>query len=353
MSYRVALHIPFPGGGTDWYRASGPLGHLQRHRADLFGGGFIRNVGFEFHTIDQVSTSMAAITDMAFFQRPTSAMEVNMMRTFRRLGVPVVVDYDDDYFSVPNDNPSYFDCRDKETIQAVVTALGEATAVIVSTPVLAQRVLVLFPQQKVFVVRNALDERLYPSLQEPKTETVMWRGSGSHQRDIYTYKDALQRFALRNDSAHLTFFGYYPWFLDIPNGKMTVRAPERVVTEYQAALLRTAPRFGIVPLLDNEFNRSKSNVAWLELAAAGAITLVPDWPEWQQPGAIQYNPADFLHQLEWMVQLSPEAQHELRIAQWTAIQERFTLKAVNPLRERIFLAMLGKGEWPAQEIPAK
>ena len=40
-----------------------------------------------------------------------------------------------------------------------------------------------------------------------------------------------------------------------------------------------APRVAICPLKDSAFNRCKSDIAYLEYTAFGAVSVVPDWPD--------------------------------------------------------------------------
>ncbi len=52
---------------------------------------------------------------------------------------------------------------------------------------------------------------------------------------------------------------------------------------------RLQPAIMIVPLVDNDFNRAKSNIAWLEGCFAGAAVIAPDFPEFQRPGVLNYS----------------------------------------------------------------
>ncbi len=62
--------------------------------------------------------------------------------------------------------------------------------------------------------------------------------------------------------------------------------------QYMGALVSLAPWLVIVPLADTLFNRSKSNLAWIEATTAGALTLAPDWEEWRRPGMVTYKDAE-------------------------------------------------------------
>lgn len=45
-----------------------------------------------------------------------------------------------------------------------------------------------------------------------------------------------------------------------------------------------SPKFAVFPLIDNDFNRAKSNIMFLEATMCGAVLLSMPWQEWQHEG---------------------------------------------------------------------
>lgn len=329
---RIALKMHNPNDGCAWYRATGPLGALQR------GGQF------SVHSIDYASPSMAQLSELAFFQRPMTFEDVDAIRLFRSCGVPVVVDYDDDLLGVPADNPVYSLYANPDTRAAIYSSMEQADAIIVSTDELNRKVSAMFGSKRIYTVRNALDDRVHVDrVREPKEKGVLWRGTSSHQGDLFAFRDQLIR---AMETRAFIFYGYRPWFL--ASSFLFEHYPAVAsVPDYLAGIRRLAAPIGIVPLPDTPFNRCKSNIAWLEMAWAGAVCLVPHWTEWEQPGAVFYrNEEDFLDQFRWLIAQPEESLVELRNMAWLAIQEKFMLSKVNPMRERILLAAAGKCPWP-------
>lgn len=337
---RVATRIPNPLDATSHYRGLGPLGHLQRTSSSQF----------LFNTMDQASIPIAQLSDLAFFQRPRNYAECEGIRIFRACGVPVVIDYDDDVLAVPNDNPAHFIYDSTETKNAILNAVQDATAVIVSTPAIRERFKAIYPDQRVFVVPNALDERLHPVPKRGNlTNTILWRGSASHQRDFEVHSRAIVEFAGRNPESVFTFFGYHPWRVldELRKSQYELQEPFENVISYIARLYQIGPKIGMVPLHDSPFNRSKSNISWLEKTWAGAVCLVPNWDEWANPGAITYDgPSNFLEKLEYLKGLSDASRAELHQQAWEYIARERVLSKVNPLREHILLAALARVPWP-------
>jgi hypothetical protein len=182
----------------------------------------------------------------------------------------------------------------------------------------------------------------------------MWRGTASHQKDILLYRDQFLRFFEKNPGAHMTFFGFNPWYVTetIKKDNYTHRPTVMSVPDFLITLRDLRPKLGIVPLVDHGFNRAKSNIAWLELTWAGAVTLVPDWSEWNHPGAITYSDTDsFLNQLDEMTRYSADDLECHHREAWDYIQKECMLSKWNHLREAILLAAIGRGDWPTGEYP--
>jgi SAM-dependent methyltransferase len=106
------------------------------------------------------------------------------------------------------------------------------------------------------------------------------RGGGSHSRDIDTYKDAIINIMNDYPEYNWAFMGYWPkWALETLPDERLLLFPYGDLMKYFETLMELKPEIMIVPLEDTEFNKSKSNIAWIEGTLAGAITLAPDLPE--------------------------------------------------------------------------
>lgn len=337
---RLAFHCPDPHNGTAWYRAIGPLGHIQRHYA-----------GFNISPVVDLNIANALFTDVAFFQRPATYKEIDAMRLYRRAGVPVIVDYDDNDLNVPSDIPSYFHFADPDIRNAMLFAMEEATAVTVTTEALRQVIKKIYPNQHVYVVPNALDPVFHREKGLAKTDHIQWRGGVSHQRDLFHFAHQIEEFTKTNPKA-FSFFGYHPWFLEgfIPEKQLESEAFQSSIANYLARLWKIAPKYAIVPLIDTPFNRCKSNISWLEMTWAGAVCLVPDWQEFNQPGTINYKSRDdFKEKLDHLVNISEEDRLLLHAQSWKRINERYTLTIVNRIRMELFMAAIGMRTWPTEE----
>lgn len=336
---RLSFNCPNPSDGTAFYRVFGPLGHLQRNFGD-----------YDILPAGQVNVNNCLFSDVAFFQRPATYQEVEAMKMFKRAKVPVIVDYDDNDLNVPSDFPSYLHFSDPDVRNAMLYSMEMADAVTVTTQALKEEINRIYPNQRVFVVPNALDPVFHSEQREPKTDTILWRGGVSHQRDLWKVAPDLHQFCKDHKNV-FTFYGYYPWFLEdlLPKDRFSVEPWQKTCANYLARLSQISPKYGLVPLHDNGFNRCKSNIAWLELTWAGAVCLVPNWPEFDHPGAITYSgPAEFYSKLESLVSMPDELLALSRREAWKWIKANATLASVNDYRNDIFRAAYGAIDWPKE-----
>jgi hypothetical protein len=85
----------------------------------------------------------------------------------------------------------------------------------------------------------------------------------------------------------------------------------------------------IVPLEDEVFNRCKSNIAWLETARSGTITVAPFWESWAVPGVYAYED-DFFDTAHGAL-----TEGEKWWGGWDYIQNNLLLSEINRLRAKV------------------
>lgn len=229
--------------------------------------------------------------DWVFFLRPCTDLQLKILDTAKALGVKVWVDYDDDLFSLTPDNPSHQFYAQGNIRKNIETALSKADAVSVTTKVLKTRFSEL--NKKIHVVPNAYDpvwDLMATEFQSPQQNTVLWRGTGTHNRDLADVASQLIELSKVSIGAESWFFvGANPWFVTekmkgaIPLGSISP------ITTYFKTLIAIKPKVFIAPLSDTPFNRAKSCIAALEAIAVGAVCVAPAWEEWSRcPNVIPY-----------------------------------------------------------------
>lgn len=324
---RILVFHPLENDGTSFYRAYGPLSALQRKHND------IHLTNAKHHDI---SWDFLRQFDVLFMQRPASRYHFDFAELAKRYGIPVWLDWDDHYLAIPEDNP-----RKKLYTEYHVDQVREvakiADAITVSTEPLSE----VFSQfnENVFVIPNAHDFDLLSDndmrVFSGTSKVILWRGSDTHQGDFDHFKEPLIELMNETTDYVWAFFGHCPkWAIDVlPSNRIRLYGYDGVV-EYIRRMAEVNPRLVYIPLVDNEFNRARSNIGWIEATYAGAVTLMPNnMPTWKDLPGFYYNDAGdfkekFLHALE---NASDEIQGEAAQKLLTS----FRLEKVNELRRQL------------------
>lgn len=270
---------------------------------------------------------------------PSTKMEYNILTLAKSYGVRIVIDYDDLLQAIPGINPAAEYWGKEETQDIATELITHAHVVTVSTDQLASEFLSRFGVEA-RVINNALDDSAFAvspkrTYDETKPIKVLWRGSNTHEGDLYTHRQAFREYP----NVEFHFFGYRPEKLTSKYGgnleTINYIPGEKLVSDYMIRLLTLAPDIVIVPLEDSAFNRCKSNIAWIEATWAGSICLAPAYmPEFNRPGIMNYEDVtDLVTQLEY-VSTSAIRPHEsgLLEASRQDIRTNFLLSKVNEAR---------------------
>ena len=167
---------------------------------------------------------------------------------------------------------------------------------IVTTPTLAD--LYKPYAQKIFVVENVMDLKLWPKRKKNKRLTVGWIGAGSHDDDLGLLRNVVPALLAKYKDIEFTivhgapeFFKHKPdceYLLNPrhPLYKKMKRCPkckgiERLNWTHDFKTIDKYPKWaasfgfdiGLAPLVDLNFTRGKSNLRWLEYSAMGIPTI--------------------------------------------------------------------------------
>jgi len=192
-------------------------------------------------------------------------------------GQAIVYETDDDLFSMAGSYEREGLTREAQELRAerdlIERMMRLADLVTVATPVLETRVSPF--NGSVRVVRNAVDPALYITPKDPgKTEgepRVLYYGTTPRRGDYEVCRSAVNR-------AARAFPGLRRVWLGSDNPTVRAVVDEAIpyvagVPEFAAALVRAQPHIGLAPVLDEPFNRARSELHWLEYTLAGAATI--------------------------------------------------------------------------------
>lgn len=323
---RLLVFSPDPNDTNSFYRAIGPYSMLERQKKD-----------FQIQVSSECSWSTLSRTDAVLFQRPFDPQHVAVLQHCKKSGVPIIVDYDDLLHNLPPYNP-YHDLYAQQEVQIALQDLAKlADVMTVSTPYLRD----CFPEHKdkILVIPNAWDDRVYPTNQVEKTKNkeirILWRGSPTHQGDLDLFAEPCVRLHKKYPSIKWIFLGDRPYFLRQMNQNSVFSTKQAVdITFFPMHMASFSPDIVVFPLLDNPFNRSRSNNGWLESSYCNAITIAPDFEEWRRPGIVNYSAGNLGATLEAAIE-NIEAMRSFPAESWDFISKHLFLSNINTLRHSL------------------
>ena len=326
------LATPDPTHGTSFYRAIGPWSRLQKD-----------NPGVK--VIPHGQTQWASLTegDVLFVQRPFDGAALKSIQIARLSGIPTWVDYDDNVFAVPEDNPSFPVYSQESTKATMRESIKLASVVTVSNDFLKEEFSKWNPNVR--VVRNGLDLKLLafrPNPMPARNKILVWRGNSSHQRDVNEIEQELVGISHSPafDGWKVYFMGYAPWnVIDRMRPGTAGHVPLMDVMKFFHFLMREAPAAILSPLVKTEFNRGRSNISYLESAFVGAVNVCRALPEFERPGAATYrDPAEFGIQVSRVLAGAAEMD---ALTAWEHVSKHETLELRNNERLAILEELVG------------
>lgn len=321
---KIKINDQVPHGGCSYYRSLGPFSKIK----DGVDVQYINKIGW--HTI--------ADADIVFFSRPQSYEYLEAIQITKNFGVPVWVDWDDLPHACPDYNPNYDFYSQKSTRDVIEKCIAAADIVTVSTNEI-KKVFSKF-NRNIQLIVNAHNDYNYRLQSIVKTNPfINWRGSPTHEDDLVSCQKEILDIADKYKQWYFSFIGDGTRFIT-KHIKDVYKKPELEITSYFFTLKTIAPKIHIIPLLDNLFNRAKSNCAWLEATWAGAAVIAPDFPEFNVPGVTRYKtPAEFGEKLEYLMNNEDHRQQQYELS-LEHIRENYLLSQINKKRYEIIHNMV-------------
>jgi len=230
--------------------------------------------------------------DLVVLQKQTNQRALPFIQYAKQKGKKIITEVDDDYFNIPIWNPAYKHYHDKG--QDLINFYQMSDAIVVTTPHLAKELSKYNP--KTYALPNSLDmdmldrlknlgdsEKLkytqYLTVDQKKLSieearlrmkdkiVIGWGGSPTHLRDLEQATEALIKICSEDKNILIVMMACATDTL------MKKIRPEQIllvkpvpIFMYPQVLSSMEWDIGICPIEDNLFNRSKSNLKYLEFA---------------------------------------------------------------------------------------
>jgi len=244
-------------------------------------------------------------SDAVVFQRPASPEWLNFIKVAQKAGKVIVCDYDDDPFHVNPMNPSYkyngieevavtwedgkidmlwkngeggFDVeRNIRHMDLFRASFKRADLITCTTPVLHEIFKKINPNCE--ILPNVIDVELYPSCEFVKKEVrILWQGGSSHYEDLYIVHKQIVNILKKYPTVKFVYFGdmrFVSLFKDAPQNQIEYHGWVSHKT-YPYKLATMNCDIGLCPVADNEFNRCKSSIKWMEYSTQKMATIASD-----------------------------------------------------------------------------
>lgn len=210
-----------------------------------------------------------------------------LIHELKRHGIRLIYQIDDDPFNIPPHHPSYQTYQKREVKDGLFYTLQTVDRIIAATEplkqVLQQRLGAKVP---ITVIGNSLDfgtawnpERYAPTpplYRQAGKLVIGWAGALGHQADLQLLRGVFGELTrIYHDRLLFRFLGYHPDFIDdeaLPG--QAEKFPWVDVHNYPESLHALAFDIGLIPLVDNVHNRSKTNLKFLEFSALPVPSII-------------------------------------------------------------------------------
>lgn len=291
-----------------FWRGRGPLLELEKQDKIKLTQGFYNEDWSELRR-----------HDIAFMQRPMAEFCAYQALMCKDLGLSVWVDLDD-WVHIPEHHPMYSEYMKIFNAKSFKQTLAVADVISVTNPTMKTMYSEFYPKiaNKITIIPNALNDNVYKIKPQSSNKYLFWRGGDHKIEDIKPHLSDLISLLMKNPDWTLFAAGYdFKVFSVLKNYQYIGDLP---IHHYMAAIQNLAPGIFINPLLDNDFNKCKSNIAWIEATMAG--------------GVIAQGNSEFMSVLE-MLMANPESREHMYAISKINLTKNFLLDSANDLRMNI------------------
>jgi len=270
--------------GCGYYRAVLPT--LQCY-SDLSAEGIHLHADKDLHSEDVDYNSYV-------LHRLPIETTIFLMQQAQKRGQKFIIELDDDILRIPDHMPSV---EYKMPKWGLNQALEMADEVWVATEELKKAI---GKPEKTYVLPNLIDTNAFlpPQVRANSPLHILWAGSMWHEKDLEQIVRPVERIVAEyGDCVRFIFWGYMPSglfdFERIPGQNIAHIVQTRKLgnnvlfldglafRSWYDKLSAISPAIALAPLYDCDFNDSKSNLKYLEMTMAGAVTVATDLPPYQ------------------------------------------------------------------------
>lgn len=328
---RILMCHPSYNDGVSFYRTQGPLSELYDH---------VRLFPFDQSNPNEVNSwHWYNMCEILFISRPTQNFHLVLMENARKWGMKIWLDCDDLLDRISEEASGYQTFMNRNAVEIFHESLKQADVITTTTEYLKTQLEERGGKGKVQIIRNGVhDSFLKLRRKWTRNNQIMWRGSHFHPQDLALYSEGLLKVINEYPKMNFIFFGARPFWLNYRYKFKNVSHCRQVnIMDYYKGLCELNSSFQYVVLEDSEFNRSKSNLAWIDGTLAGSAMLVPNWDDWpdENYAKCHISPENFPHMLRKLIEIDDRTAEKMVENSWELIREKYLLSKTNKLRLKI------------------
>lgn len=329
---KITTLTPQVVDSTSFYRAYGVFGNLKRKYIPELIINSVEKMGINWTVLAQ--------SDAVFMQRPFKDEHLQIATYIKEMRIPLWMDYDDLLLNVPIDNPAHSIYGNPQIKKNIIELIKLADVVSVSTANLKTALSSL--NSNIKIIPNAFNDELFNYRNQTRilNDVVLWRGSNTHLRDLLDYYTEISDNTTRYLNWKWEYLGFMPFFIaEIGTKNISASEPIDPIL-YHKKIHQIAPKCMQIPLRNSTFNQCKSNIAFIEGSFAGAVCIVPDWPEWDMPGVLKYKDSK-----QYGANLEAVCKGEVDVfkmnkSAWEHISTNLSLSKINELRMNLIKELI-------------
>ena len=352
-------------GGVGWYRIVNPLSKAKN--AQAISGEHIK-IGGEVTNAVENAKYLKGLGNVWFFKYIDDFNPVaHLLSAKRVVGAKLVVDADDDMFNVHPHNYAYQHHFPGSPKQKALSYLFEnADAITVSTEALKKTLEKRF-KAPIKILPNCIDTSIWDHKLGRKTKLNMfksdketddveivevetnpenirigWICSASHEQDAPEVYNALKEILEKYKNVELWCVGWRPTsFEDFPRTYWIQGTSD--YEDYPKFLCELGLDISIAPLIPDEFNKSKSNIKWMEASMAGIPTVASNYEPYHcidhyKTGYLAKNDREWVKYLSWLIE-EKETREKIAIAAKKEVLEKYTSEKIVPMYEEFISSL--------------
>lgn len=285
-------------GGCDFYRCALPMGTAWEKQAVVYKESWAEKVIADI-MLDPEKFKKNMESDIYLLQRVSTLKFIDSLKKYgRENNVPakIVVDFDDNCFKVSPLSNHYMDygteefkitfpdgsvhdawkdgvngfdlAKNRIRMYEIKRVLASVDLVTTTTPILADVLREFNPNVK--VLPNCVDLSIWnklPLVKDEKQIRLYWGGGMSHWEDLVLIREPLKRIFEKYQNAKIVMLGWMPeGFEQTFPGRVEFRKWSNF-NAYPYEYASLGVDISLIPLVDNEFNRCKSNIKWIEASS--------------------------------------------------------------------------------------